>query len=688
MSSPAATPPIIVLLTRLDCETDAVLDIFLGQGKVATPIQLDGMLYFDLGMHGGNRVLHTTTIGSDIAWQQMGESATSWVPCAVITIGLAGSLDKSNLQIGDVLVARQVQRFSWVYDHEGNIFCPSPETFTGPTLLLHRLAMLIQMRRRGADSHWPKVQFGLTLFTNKAPPDGLNFDWMLSHHPGALGFTMEGMGLYRTAEKVQIDCMDVRGINEYANPDQTDAEARRKLAAANAAKVVFMAITDGKLFSIPEADLPATHLPAPVQPSATAPTDFFPTVPVSLASLHLTGVRKYADLALAFTPNPAQAIPRGQWIVVLGENGVGKTTLLRSVALALRNVAKRDIWPQYAFSDWANLNQPDGPSPQITIGVIGRSYCVSLPASGLVQQEPLLHGNSLFPLFAYGCRRGSALGDASRAVDFANGKEIATLFEENAGVLHAETWIKEIDGNAAKSTEGKALFEAVIGALKALLQVEDVFVKDLTVWVKESGKQAVPFRFLSDAYLTTAGWFLDLLARWLHMAAQAGMAMAPDFMAHMRGLVLIDEIDLHLHPRLQIDIIPRTKELLPQMSFVVTTHNALTLLGAEPHEIHILREKDGRISAESGIEDPQTLTPAQILQSYFGIEDYHPSAYGQALARYTFLSTYAMRSDDEQAELYRLHDQLTAAGKLPPWDIVPRDVFDPAAEELVDDSDS
>jgi hypothetical protein len=112
------------------------------------------------------------------------------------------------------------------------------------------------------------------------------------------------------------------------------------------------------------------------------------------------------------------------------------------------------------------------------------------------------------------------------------------------------------------------------------------------------------------------------------------------------------------------------------------------LLGAEPHEIHILREKDGRISAESGIEDPQTLTPAQILQSYFGIEDYHPSAYGQALARYTFLSTYAMRSDDEQAELYRLHDQLAKAGQLPPWDVVPRDVFAPVAKECVADSDS
>ena len=52
---------------------------------------------------------------------------------------------------------------------------------------------------------------------------------------------------------------------------------------------------------------------------------------------------------------------------------------------------------------------------------------------------------------------------------------------------------------------------------------------------------------MSDGYLTTAGWFIDLIARWIELAARHGVAIDGDFMKRMTGLVLLDEIDLHLH---------------------------------------------------------------------------------------------------------------------------------------------
>jgi AAA domain, putative AbiEii toxin, Type IV TA system len=399
---------------------------------------------------------------------------------------------------------------------------------------------------------------------------------------------------------------------------------------------------------------------------------YYPAHPITIQSLRLAHVRKYAEFGASFaTPSDHNL---GQWVVILGENGVGKTTLLRSMVLALRNVEKRDIWPTNTFTDWESVNTPEHAQSEITVETNGRPYLTRIPAPGEIEQEPRMQGNSVYPLFAYGCRRGSALGGALRAVEMGGGMEVATLFDEGAALVHAETWLKELDGDAAKSEQAKALFDNVIEALKSMLMVDDVYVRDMAVWVQEAGRQAVPFRYLSDAYLTTAGWFLDLLARWLHMARQENIPVKANFMAEMRGLVLIDEIDLHLHPRLQIDIIPRTRKLIPQMSFVVTTHNALTLLGARPEEIRILREVDGVPSMEPGIEPPQLLTPAQILHSYFGIDGYHPSEIGRALKRYAFLADFALRNDAEEAELMQLRDTLAAANSLPDWEITPREL--------------
>jgi len=183
----------------------------------------------------------------------------------------------------------------------------------------------------------------------------------------------------------------------------------------------------------------------------------------------------------------------------------------------------------------------------------------------------------------------------------------------------------------------------------------------------------IPLEMLSDGYLTSAGWLLDLLARWLSLAQKNKVAIDDQFMQQMRGLVLIDEIDLHLHPTWQIEIIDRTRKLLPQMSFVVTTHNPLTLVGAKAHEIWILKREDGKTVLEAGEETPMFLTGGQIYRKYFGIEDIYPNKLGRSVDRYSFLTGFSQRNDAEQAEMEALAVILREAGIEPEWEIVPRE---------------
>jgi hypothetical protein len=93
----------------------------------------------------------------------------------------------------------------------------------------------------------------------------------------------------------------------------------------------------------------------------------------------------------------------------------------------------------------------------------------------------------------------------------------------------------------------------------------------------------------------------------------------------MEALVLVDEIDLHLHPRWQRDIISNLREIFPRVSFVVTTHNPLTLLGARSGEIFVVRRASAGDEQAGPIEvvpcdPPEGLRADQVLTGeWFGL---------------------------------------------------------------------
>ena len=375
---------------------------------------------------------------------------------------------------------------------------------------------------------------------------------------------------------------------------------------------------------------------------------------------------------------PAEA-GQGQWIVLLGPNGAGKTTLLRAITLTLRNLSDPKIWPKGTFATPWRANGASTGASSIAVHLAdGRTYRATLQKNGseIFTREPQGHPTP-FPVFAYGCRRGSALGGAARAVNTGedDGPEIATLFDEGAPLVHAETWLKEWDGAAARDpAKNGAIYETVRTALQELLGVSEVVVRDRQVFVSgPSVGKDIPFAALSDGYLTTAGWFLDLIARWIELAIKQPGALGAGLLGRMTGLVLLDEIDLHLHPRWQIDVIPRLKHLLPKMSFVVTTHNPLTLVGARPEEIWILSTDGGEVHAERGTEAPMLLTGGQIYSRYFGIRDVYPAEIGEALRRYGFLSGDPLRTSEEQVEVETLRAKLAAHGIEPGWEEIPRE---------------
>jgi len=409
------------------------------------------------------------------------------------------------------------------------------------------------------------------------------------------------------------------------------------------------------------------------QPRSPAPTP--PVVPgiIRLDSIRLKDLCTIEDLSLEFVEPDAE---RGQWIVLLGENGTGKTTFLRALALTLTTYntavhAYGDLPPD------ASMVRKDVQSASCMVDCGDHTYQLGI-IRGQRENQLSQHPNGTTPrplVFGYGCRRGSAFGGARVAEIEVASRDIATLFDPSASIYPAFDWLKKQKLLARENPEKRgALFAALTSGLCSLLpEVSKIDVYSDNVWVTAPALGGeVPMAALSDGYLTTIGWVIDLIASWFERSEQLGLPITSKFYEEMEGIVLLDEIDLHLHPRWQLTVIKDVRRLFRRMSFVVTTHNPAAVVGAKPEEIWILKNEDGRIHAEQRSEPPKLMTGSEIYTSYFGIPYMVPDL-AEKMQRYGFLAGKAARTDEEEAEVHGLLLDLRTEGVDPGWEPVPRE---------------
>jgi hypothetical protein len=182
-------------------------------------------------------------------------------------------------------------------------------------------------------------------------------------------------------------------------------------------------------------------------------------------------------------------------------------------------------------------------------------------------------------------------------------------------------------------------------------------------------KTKVPATWLSQGYQSTIAWIADLIGQ---MYLDIGEAVP---LEDMEGMVLIDELDLHLHPTWQVRLVPVLKRVFPRMQFIVTTHSPMLLPALDRHEIVMLRlDENGDVVADAPPASPKLMTGSEIYSSFFNIQKLYPSDLGDELRRYTYLSSDPTRTDEEDAEMLGLRKKLMDAGLdlgLPP---VPRDM--------------
>lgn len=164
----------------------------------------------------------------------------------------------------------------------------------------------------------------------------------------------------------------------------------------------------------------------------------------------------------------------------------------------------------------------------------------------------------------------------------------------------------------------KKVFDRMEEGLKELLLLGDGdrFVKRRNarqIEIEAFGAKT-PLEELSDGYQSVLALANDIMSVMRLRWAETPMSL-------VEGIVLVDEIDAHLHPRWKMRIVERLRRVFPRLQFLVTSHDPLCLRGLHEGEVVVMRRDDGKVPvALKKLPAPDALRVDQILTSdYFGL---------------------------------------------------------------------
>lgn len=294
-------------------------------------------------------------------------------------------------------------------------------------------------------------------------------------------------------------------------------------------------------------------------------------------------------------------------LMLLGENAVGKTSVLQAIALALIGArhAKKLVRVQSDFlraevgGRWDQLSPTDA-----IVGAdlrFGGEAQFHLDASAQRIDGP---PNSACVVLGYGPRRYFDPRRTTRPSS--DHVRVRTLFDPTAALPYAGAWLDQLDDRQ---------FNEVAKMMRIVLSLgdEDEVVRDLDDRICVSlGGEMIPIERLSEGYRSVFALVADVARELLR-----------DFrsLEDAEAVVLIDEIDTHLHPRWKMRVMSSLRRALPGVQFIVTTHDPLCLRGMDDGEVVVLqRDEEGRIVQLDDLPSIKGMRADQLLTSdYFGL---------------------------------------------------------------------
>lgn len=206
------------------------------------------------------------------------------------------------------------------------------------------------------------------------------------------------------------------------------------------------------------------------------------------------------------------------------------------------------------------------------------------------------------------------------------------------------------EGDTAVAERIQQWFDRFVKALRILLDNDTIELmydyKEYDFKLHESGRNPFRLEELSDGYSSVIQIVSDLILRmdknWL-----LGNEISK---YDIEGIVLIDEIETHLHIGLQKKIMPFLTEFFPRLQFIVTTHSPYILNSLSNAKVYDLENC-------VALEDLSAYSSQELAEGYFGADEYSETI-KQKVSEYQYLKEKPDLTQEERAHRAMLRSEL------------------------------
>lgn len=252
-------------------------------------------------------------------------------------------------------------------------------------------------------------------------------------------------------------------------------------------------------------------------------------------------------------------------IYIVGENGDGKTLLLQAITIALKGVEEGEVF---------NLLKSQ------------KEYKFNLLDSNEQTQENYKN------LLAYGSNRNNNCQIKEDETGY------LTLFDNSLDLKNPIDWLKYLDHSEKSDKTNVISVKNAKKLLQELLNSDiDINITPDNVTFSEKGS-IVDFHQLSAGYQGVITIVCDMLVRLSENQSYV------ENINEFQGIVLIDEVELHLHPKWKYDFMKKLRDIFPKIQFIVTTHSPTVILGASKEAVfYKIYKEDGEVNISNQMQN-------------------------------------------------------------------------------------
>lgn len=373
-------------------------------------------------------------------------------------------------------------------------------------------------------------------------------------------------------------------------------------------------------------------------------------------------------------------------LIITGKNGSGKTTLLERIKQFLEIIPDGNV--SNIYNEWPKYME---------LWLKKRDELIRSNIKDLINQDKIKEANSLIEHFesqinhyknglevkfnkntliyekylegqfilAYFKATRNAKIDIPKNVPkiqlqdrYGIEQNIGNIFLNYLVYLKTQQSFARNEGDMEEVNRIQDWFERFESALRNLFEDDSISLKfdykELNFKIQQQNREDYGFNTLPDGYSAVLDIVINLILRMEKQHKQA---------YDIEGIVLIDELENHLHIGLQKKILPFLTEFFPNVQFIVTTHSPFIINSIGNAVIYDLEK-------QQAVQDLSGIAYEGIVEAYFNVDQYSEKVKTR-LRRYSELVSKVNKSEPEEDEEFELRRYL----KSIPSDLAPEVVL-------------